>query len=245
MTRLGSCLILLSLCAGLATIRAHEPAASTDVADPQLKPLQDLVGQWKGVGQVRRGSTQGAWIEKADWQWNFADGRSSLAFTAPAGKHLTAGRIVSKPAAGTNATPPTLTLAATLADGTKLDYPGTRAADESLTFTRDDAPAGAPQRITLRFAAEKQRLVALLERRVEGGSDYLRLAEIGYTREGSDFGKGSTGGNVCIVTGGVGTIPVSHMGKQYYVCCTGCKDWFNSDPAKVIADYQAKLNAKK
>jgi hypothetical protein len=245
MTRLGSGLLLWLLCCGLATIRAHEPSASADVGDPQLKPLQDLVGQWKGVGQVRRGSTQGAWIEKAEWQWNFADGKSSLAFTAPAGKHLTAGRIVSAKAKTGADAPQSLTLAATLADGSKVDYPGTRAADDTLTFLRDDVPAGAPQRITLRFAAEKQRLVALLERRGDGGSDYLRLAEIGYTREGSDFGKGSTGGNVCIVTGGVGTISVSYLGKQYYVCCTGCKDLFNSDPAKIIAEYQAKLKAKK
>lgn len=220
--------------------------AAPEGVDPALRALQDFVGHWKGVGQVRRGSTQGSWIEKADWRWDFAGGKSSILFTTPGGKHFASGRITPRGGAKPGANEPAFTLAAATPEGTKLEYAGTlNPTDETLTFTCDDAPAGAPQRVTIRFTAEKMRLIALLERKLEGSNAYARLGEIGYTREGSDFGKGASGGPVCIVTGGAGTIAVRHDGKTYYVCCTGCQDLFNSDPAKFVAEYQAKLKAKK
>ena len=106
-------------------------------------------------------------------------------------------------------------------------------------------PEGAPQRVVLRFAADKQRLVAALERRIGGGDSFARLAEVGYTRAGSNFGKDGGSGPVCIVTGGSAEIAVSHAGKTYYVCCTGCKDLFEEDPAKFVAAYEAKFKEKK
>jgi YHS domain-containing protein len=29
---------------------------------------------------------------------------------------------------------------------------------------------------------------------------------------------------------------VTHGGKTYYVCCTGCRSFFNQNPEKTIAD---------
>jgi YHS domain-containing protein len=222
-----------------AAVAASEDAPSTGpAADPALQPLQDFVGKWKGVGQVRRGSTQGAWIEQSDWRWDFQDGKAAIVFAAPESKHLVEGRIT--PAADAK-----LTLSAKTAAGGTIDYAGTRdPADGSLTFTRDDVPEGAPQRVVLRFAADKQRLVAALERRIGGGDSFTRLAEVGYTRAGSNFGKDGGGGPVCIVTGGSAEIAVMHAGKTYYVCCTGCKDLFEEEPAKFVAAYEAKLKKK-
>jgi len=34
--------------------------------------------------------------------------------------------------------------------------------------------------------------------------------------------------------GGLGTIEVTHAGKSYYVCCTGCRDYFNENPEKFL-----------
>ncbi|MGE3313847.1 MAG: hypothetical protein AB7O26_01940, partial [Planctomycetaceae bacterium] len=41
--------------------------------DPKiaLAEFNELVGSWRGIGQVRRGSTDGAWSEKAEWVWHF------------------------------------------------------------------------------------------------------------------------------------------------------------------------------
>jgi YHS domain-containing protein len=38
---------------------------------------------------------------------------------------------------------------------------------------------------------------------------------------------------------------VSYMGTTYYVCCSGCRDAFNENPAKVIAEYQKKKKGAK
>ena len=40
----------------------------------------------------------------------------------------------------------------------------------------------------------------------------------------------------CIVTGGKGTIALTHKGQTYYVCCSGCKGVFDDDPDAVIAE---------
>lgn len=217
------------------------PPVSVNADQAALRSLQELIGQWKGVGQVRRGSAQGSWIEVGDWAWNFADGNSAVAFTAPASKHLREGRITSGTAKET------LTLTARTADDRELTYQGSRRDDGAWEFVAADKNLAAqlPSRVTLRLAAEGKRLVMLLERRTGPSEDaFATLAEIGYTRVGSNFGEGS-GGPKCIVTGGAGTIAVSHSGKTYYVCCSGCKELFDAEPEKVIAEYQARIAAKK
>ena len=49
----------------------------------------------------------------------------------------------------------------------------------------------------------------------------------------------------CIVSGGLGTIPVMYMGQTYYVCCSGCRTEFNADPAKYVREYNEKKAKKK
>jgi YHS domain-containing protein len=31
-----------------------------------------------------------------------------------------------------------------------------------------------------------------------------------------------------------------HAGQKYYVCCTGCLDYFKENPDEVIAEYKAR-----
>jgi YHS domain-containing protein len=33
---------------------------------------------------------------------------------------------------------------------------------------------------------------------------------------------------------------VSYNGQTYYVCCSGCRDAFNENPAKIIAEFKKK-----
>jgi hypothetical protein len=223
-------LALLPLCAG-----ADAPAKNET---GPLESLQDLVGGWKGVGQPERGSTRGAWTEQSDWRWDFTDKKAAILFTAPAGKHLVEGRITAGESGKFH-------LEAKAADGKIRPFTGERDAEGTLTFTADPAAGESsegPQRLTLRLRAEGARLVVLLERRT-GGEQFARLAEVGYTRVGSNFGQGS-GGPECVVTGGAGTMTVMYKGKTYYVCCTGCKDLFESDPEGTLADYEARKKKK-
>lgn len=229
----------LACIAALLTHVLSSRAASDDrvAADKAaLAQLQKYVGAWRGVGQPRRGSSQGAWSETADWSWRFADGRAALVFESPKGKYYRSGKLL--PAGEKTA----FELVATRADGSCEDqFAGTiNDAGELLLAARagDDPDDGAPARITLRTVADGDRLLMLYEKRTSA-ERYTRLAEVGYTRAGASFAKGS-GEPECVVTGGVGTIAVEYEGKKYYVCCTGCRDLFNDDPAGMLAEYRQR-----
>jgi YHS domain-containing protein len=106
----------------------------------------------------------------------------------------------------------------------------------------DKTTGDQPARVTLRLVAGNDRLILHMEKKA--GDAFSRLAELGATRKGSGFGKGATYIE-CIVTGGLGTIEVSHEGKTYHVCCTGCLEVFKDDPAGTIKDYLARKAEEK
>ena len=199
-----------------------------------LARIQTFVGSWKGVGQVRKGSTRGSWIEQSDWKWSFSKKtkRPSLVFNSKRAKHIQQGAI--------HASKGTYELTVVTKKKEKLTYIGKLQKSGRLIFNRKSGKSG-PARISIRTVAKGKRLLVLYERAL--GNNFLRLAEIGYTRKGSNFGKG-TSFVECIVTGGKGTMPVSYKGKTYYVCCSGCRDYFNENPAMVIAEYLEKKKKK-
>ena len=75
--------------------------------------------------------------------------------------------------------------------------------------------------------------------RPKAAESFTRLYLVGATKEGEPFAEVAKGPE-CIVSGGTGTIAVTHKGTTYYVCCSGCKDEFKGDPEKYI-----KLAAEK
>ncbi len=245
-----------ALCAVLLFASGNAAPAPRRSAQKELAALQDFVGPWRGVGQIRRGSNQGAWIEQAEWVWKFDDQTAAIEFKAPKAKHLRSGVITPSAQAGR------LQLDALLADSTPVHYEGSvvnqkqdgkeqgaqkksdsgRLVFEASSKQTTEKPT-APARITLRLTAGGKRLVVLLERRL-GESRYARMAEIGYTRRGSQFGQGASYIE-CVVTGGLGTIPVTYEGQTYQVCCSGCRDLFDANPQTVLEEYRARLAAKK
>ena len=203
-----------------------------------LEPLQGFVGDWRGVGQPRRGSTVGSWKQLDNWKWRFEQGRASLSFSTMQGTFFREGHLRATEAEGIFellARPPQEKAALQRFRG-KLDPSG------RLVLLNPDAAAGQPARVTVRLLARGDRMTMLFEQRL-GKSFYSRLAEIGYTRQGSGFGKGQAFPE-CIVSGGRGTIEVTFGGKTYYVCCSGCKDFFDDDPEQALAEYQQRLDNK-
>jgi len=237
MSRLLSFLSLLcamALCAddGAAT---KQQAALKE----RLAKVQKLVGDWHGVGQPQRSSTKDSWIEEAEWAWSFGKEGPTLVAKLPKAKYFSQLRISAGSADGQ------YELAATpLAGGDAIRYHGTLDAQEQLVFSLDPPRDEVPQRLSFRFVAGGDRLLVLMERKSPSSDQFVRLAEVGYTRQGSGFGKGSTQ-KECVVTGGLGTIAVTHNGQTYYVCCTGCRDYFNENPEKVLAEYIARKAEKK
>jgi hypothetical protein len=218
--------------------------ADRELAISTLKPLSVLVGDWKGVAQPKRGSSVGAWQEKASAQWDFQEDQTTLQarfepgtlirtlqFTVPNkdaewqldleqsnGEHHQLTR--------TNPTQPT-------------------EPDQNSTFVFESNDEG-PQRLRCTIRRISQiRMTVLLEERSAEQTTWRRMAEIGMTRAGEKLASGNTGERQCIVTGGLGTIRVSFEGKTYYVCCEGCQQVFDADPAGTIADYRKRLAEEK
>jgi len=221
----------------LAAMLVADDKSSNDQKE-QLSKLQLLVGQWRGVGQPQRSSTKDNWIEQADWAWDFEKDAPSLVAKLPKGKYFSALRLSAAPGARD------YRLAATPAAGSEtLHYSGPLDDQNQLVLTADQPSDGYPVRLSFRFAAGGDRLLLLLEKPGTAAGQFARLAEVGYTRQGSGFGKNVTQ-RECVVTGGLGTIEVTHNGKTYYVCCTGCRDYFNENAEKVLAEQAARAKSK-
>ena len=199
-------------------------------AQAALKPYGPLVGSWRGTGQPRRGQAAGSWQESASWAWKLSDDSAALEIGVEKGKYLRSALLRPGPGSGS------YTLDATLADGSKRAFSGKAAPDRPLVLAAD-APGEGVRRVTLTIPNEN-RFLLLLESEPSSRS-FARLGEVGYTRNGVAFAAGESG-PVCIVTEGRGTIPVSYRGKTYYVCCSGCKELFEDDPAAILAEAEAR-----
>jgi hypothetical protein len=231
--------LLLVLIAGGA-----DPHNSASRDKRALAPVQAFVGGWRGVGQPKRGSNQGAWTEESQWSWRFEQGRAELVAQILPHKYYAQFRLQAGEKPGQFAllalpvengqpdhqTPPRRFVGALL--------------DDTLVLTADDPADDRPARISLRLVAGGDRMLLLYEKRVAAGT-FVRLAEVGSTRQGSSFAKAAASGPECVITGGLGTIAVTHKGQKYFVCCTGCRELFLDDPEKALAEYRQRKAAEK
>jgi hypothetical protein len=235
--KLRPLIALLVLLAGMLWADDKPKPAIDPAAQKQLEKIQQLVGKWKGVGQPQRGSTKDSWVEEADWAWSFENG-VALVGKQPKGKYFSAIKLARGKQDGEYEL-----IATPAAGGDDLHYAGTLDDAGKLLLVAAEEREGLPARISIRFVADGDRLLVLLERKANA-HQFARLAEVGYTRQGSGFGKGSSGPE-CVVTGGVGTIEVMHKGVKYYVCCTGCLEYFKENPDEIIAEYKARKEEEK
>ena len=219
-------------------VSAGAKSASKDA----LTPFQDLVGGWNGTGQPKRNSATGAWREKAEWRWKFRDDQVTLEYAVEEGKLLKSAQLSFDPKSKAFQLK-------TIESGTAKDqviereYVG-ESSGNKLVFDTLAKEGTESRRITITRLNEKRTLV-LFEQKGAGQNFFNRIAEVGYTRDGTRLAESDQTGPECVVTGGAGTIKVSHKGETYWVCCTGCRDAFNDDPEGVLADYRKKLEERK
>lgn len=188
--------------------------------------FRELIGSWRGVGQVRRGSSRGAWTESAEWRYDFSESKPRLVLDIEDGVHLDRLVIESRDR----------NLVATIETADAQVRPASvthKSGGKTVFFSQSDDRASL--RLTLTRLGEKRSLL-LIESKPAGSQVFRRLGEVGYTRAGTKLATAGSGGPECIVTGGKGTIEVTHNGKTYYVCCTGCKQAFEADPEAILAE---------
>lgn len=225
---------------GIASAQSKpEPAGTAPPADPKeaLASFNDLIGQWRGVGMPKRGSQVEAWIESAEWVWDFQEKAPAVRYDVKKGQLLKSARLTWDPEQKQ------FHLKATLPDDSTRKYAGKLDESNRLVLESAAADNGKSHRITVTQLNEKRTLVLFEERTGQGL--YRRVAEVGYTREGTSLAVEGFGELECIVTGGKGTIAVSYQGKTYYVCCSGCKQAFDDDPAGIVAAYEKKVAKRK
>jgi hypothetical protein len=200
-----------------------------------LKPLNVLVGSWKGTG-TPEGSLEerqkGHWQETVAWAWQFKDADAWLVVTFDKGKYFARGEMRYLPAKDS------FELSLTTVGKDKLTYTG-KLTGTQLALERPVPDAKQVERLTFSLLHDN-RITYRLETRPESGTAFTRKYLVGLTKEGEAFADVGRSERECIVSGGTGTIPVTYEGKTYYVCCSGCRDEFKADPAKYVKEWEAK-----
>jgi hypothetical protein len=212
---------------------------ATPTPKEALQGFQSLIGSWKGTGVpqgTRDDRDKGFWIEMIAWQWKFKDKDVWLRADIEKGKHYSSFEL------------------RYLADKDAFELKATTLAKETQTFvgklsgkrlTLDHHDARAKQTHRLVFSLlHFNRHLYRAEVKADGIKTFTQVYQVGATKQGVAFASVDKGPE-CIVSGGLGTMPVTHKGKTYYVCCTGCRDAFKDDPEKYIKEYEEEQKKKK
>jgi hypothetical protein len=229
----------------VAVLAAASPAAAADTEEKQLareklKELQDYIGAWKGSGgpdKPRPGPRDPLWSETLDWSWRFKGDDAWLSVQIQGGKFFKSGQM--------RYLPDRKAYQLTLADAQdkKAVFEGSLK-NEVLTLQRRDPETRGTQQITMNVAGDGVRFIYRVAHKEEGKTFWVKDFMVASTKEGEGLGKVEKK-NECVVSGGVGTMPVTYKGETYWVCCSGCRDAFNENPEKYINEFKAKKAGKK
>jgi hypothetical protein len=225
-----ACLILGTTCYATSV----SPGGDGSTAKEALQEVQSFVGAWKGNGTLER-DKNAIWKENAVCSWKFKDKDSWLIVDFKDSKFFKSGEL------------------RYLTDKKLYQLTLTDKKDQALVFQgelkkstlileRLDPATKETQQLKLNSADDGDRLVLAYWVKAENRTAFNQEWRIGMTREGVKVAGGKKGPE-CVVTGGLGTIAVKFKDATYYVCCSGCRDAFYENPAKVIAEYEA--NKKK
>jgi hypothetical protein len=214
-------------------------------AKDALQPFNVLVGSWRGSG-VPEGTKEereaGAWSETAEWVWQFKEQDAWLAVSFAKGKYFSKGELRYTP----EKDQVRFTLKLTTPDKSTATFVGSLVEKDKvqvLALDRTDGPAGEEQRLVFSLLHHNRHLYRLETRPAGTTVSFTKKWQVGATKEGVPFADVPKGPE-CIVSGGVGTIKVTYKGKDYWVCCTGCRDAFKDDPEKFIKEAEAKAAKK-
>jgi hypothetical protein len=199
-----------------------------------LEPFNALISEWRANGFVPgtdRNKT--GWEESSIWVWSLK-GEVAVKFAAKGAKVLSKGTLTYDLAEDK------YVLKAVRADNQEVTYTGEFEDDKKRKFilTAELPSTKEIEKITINIKDEISTLTIV--DRNKPGRDPKAVAEIVGVKKGAKISGSTESGPKCVVTGGPGTSSVSHGGKSYYVCCTGCRDAFNEDPTKWIAAAKKK-----
>jgi YHS domain-containing protein len=219
------------LLAGVAGLSADQPEPKKSPREA-LQALAPLIGAWEGTG-THTDKAKGFWTEKMEWGWKFKDKDAWLVVEFDKSKYYTSGEL------RYDADKDNFTLTLTTIKKDKVTYVGViDSAEKSKKLTLEREENKDTERIIFTFLHDNY-IRYKYEVKPDGRPLFAKKWDVGAKLKGVEF-AGGDGRPLCIVSGGTGTSTVSYMGKTYYVCCSGCRDEFNSAPAKYVAEWDAK-----
>jgi hypothetical protein len=238
MKRFASLFLLLSLLALGLPLGAADKSDQA-AAKEALKALQEFIGEWNGSGGPdKTGFVPGSqlWKEKISWAWRFKGDDAWLTFDIKDGKHMKGGEVRYLPAKKK------YQLTVTDKAGKKAAYEG-EIKNDILRAERIDPETKDTHRLEMNTAAEGVRLIVRVSHKVSGSTLFRKEYKVEATREGESLAAAEKK-NECVVSGGLGTMPISYKGETFYVCCSGCRDAFNENPEKYVAEFKKKKAMK-
>ena len=227
---------MVALLALVLCVPVDPPERKPTTVKEALQAVSVLVGSWKGTGTpegTRDQKQAGLWTETISWVWRFKGDDVWLEAAFEKGKHFTSGRLsynVEKAAYQFTTTTP---------DKATFTYSGTLK-DKTLTLDRTDKTE--EQRLVFSLL-HHNRYLYRFEARACGAGTFAKKYQVGATKEGVPFADVAKGPE-CIVSGGFAATKITYKGKDYYVCCSGCRDAFKDDPEKYIKEAEAKAKKK-
>jgi ribosomal protein L24E len=216
-----------------------------------LKPMQILRDEWNAVRQKSVGSQDAG--EDFSWIWDHRTNpkQPALVMTSPNGKYFHHLRLSYDPPHAQfqlELTDPEDKVRQFTGDYSEPVQEVTTADNKvhrvyKLQLTEVEPSDGKDQWQLVLNQQENNRY--LLEMNRKRGESFQRFETISAQRKGTSFALSDTdyGDRTCVISGGLGTMQVSYNGKSYWVCCSGCQAAFNEEPARWIAEYEAKQKA--
>ncbi len=236
MARITGLSLLSGFFLALTCLQADDPSAGDD-PKVALQSIQDYIGGWKGNGFSEKEKSS-FWDETASWSWRFKGKDVWMSVDMDKSKLFKSGEMRWLKTKGQFQ----LTLIGK--DDAKKVFVG-EMKKGTLTLESKDK-SGDVEQLKMALAAGNIRMISTFSTKPADRTLFSKTMTLSYTKEGEKL-AGVSGGKKpeCVVTGGLGTMAVSYQGMTYFVCCTGCRDAFNENPAKILLEYAARKKAEK
>ena len=140
--------VALAVCCCLVSAgrKPGENAGNSPPRSAEKKALEEfnsLIGGWRGVGQPKRNSTRGAWIESAEWVWDFSKKGVAVRYVVEKGRLLQSARLTY------DTKRRQYVLTAMLADKVERTYRGLLEKGGKLVLVSDPDNEGKSYRLTV------------------------------------------------------------------------------------------------
>lgn len=226
----------------------HKRETDADAVTKQLDALQILVGNWRGVTNREFEGTKK--VVPTQWAWDFLTDKKhpSLVMKTDDNPYFTEARLTYL----TDADEYQMQLKD--GDGEISTFKGefTEPVSEiigedekthrtfKIAFTEEDMGDDNEQWQVTFNQQRNNRFLTELSKRRGSSPRFQRFDTIAAQREGTSFAINDSDykDRTCVVSGGLGTIRVSHENQSYWVCCSGCVAAFNDDPLRWIEKFE-------